>query len=267
MIEKGGETGMDDDVAPTLKVPRVTPEMLRALASQKQTPPAPPPAVADQPQMRQAPGAPRTPTAGRASPPAGVPPWLRDGLPEVDMTEPAEYDEIVPLARGAPKPPPAPPPPLAPTPAPPVRLPDRTPTPATPPPVRFAPPAPHVAVSETEEEAAMANVQWEYCRVQLDSGSYGQRQALGRLPYFARITVDYYGTDVPPPTVFGEDTDQIERPNKLWGQVLGLLGMANWEMINLFTGPTKDLALVNMMAYFKRPVQPGRRVNEPRLTL
>lgn len=258
---------MDDDVAPTLKVPRVTPEMLRALASQKKKePPASPlPAENDQGLTRPVPAVPS------ARPTVAAPPWLRDGLPEVDMTEPVVYDEIVPLARAAPAPRPAPPapaplstpPPMAPPSRPPV---GSAPIPA-PPPVRFAPPAPHTADSDIEEDEAMTNVQWEYCRVQLDSGSYGQRQALGRLPYFVRITVDYYGTDVPPPTAFGEDTDQIERPNKLWGQVLGLLGMANWEMINLFTGPTKDLALVNMMAYFKRPVQPGRKVNEPRLTL
>ncbi len=113
----------------------------------------------------------------------------------------------------------------------------------------------------------MANVQWEYCRVQLDSGSYGQKQTIGRLPYFVRITIDYYGADVVPPTAIGEDTDQIERPNRLWGQVLGLLGLANWEMVNLYTGPVKDLALVNVMAYFKRPVIAGRRVNEPRIAV
>jgi hypothetical protein len=266
---------MEDDAAPTLKVPRVTPDMLRALASQKKMSP-PSAAEADQGLARPAPTPP--PVAPAASvpplvvaPKVAVPPWLRDGLPEVDMTEPAEYDEIVPLARGAAAspavPPPAPAPAVLPSKSPPARLPTRTPDVGAPPPIRFAPPAPQALDRETEEEEAMANVQWEYCRVQLDSGTYGQRQALGRYPYFARITVDYYGTEVPPPTVFGEDTDQIDRPNKLWGQVLGLLGMANWEMVNLYTGPTKDLALVNMMAYFKRPVQPGRNVNEPRLTL
>ncbi len=113
----------------------------------------------------------------------------------------------------------------------------------------------------------MANTQWEYCRIQLDSGSYGQKQTIGRYPYFVRVTLDYYGADYVGTEVFGEDTDQIERPNKMWGQILGLMGMANWELVNVFTGPTKDLALVNVMAYMKRPVQPGRRVNEPKIVL
>jgi hypothetical protein len=113
----------------------------------------------------------------------------------------------------------------------------------------------------------MADLQWEYCRVQLDSGMYSQKPAVGRYPYFVRIFIDYYGADVPPTATFGEDTDQIERPSKLWGRVVGQMGLANWEMINVYPGSNKDLSLVNVMAYFKRPVQPGRRVDEPKIVL
>ena len=113
----------------------------------------------------------------------------------------------------------------------------------------------------------MADTQWEYCRVQLDSGMYSQKQTVGRYPYFVRVTIDYYGGDTPPSENFGEDTDQMDRPNKVWGKVVGLLGLANWEMVNVYLGTAKDLSLVNVMAYFKRPVQAGRGVGEPKIKL
>ncbi len=113
----------------------------------------------------------------------------------------------------------------------------------------------------------MTPVQWEFCRVQLDSGMYSQKPDVGRVPYFIRVSIDFYGADTPPTVTFGEDTDQIDRPGKVWGRVLGLLGMANWEMVGVHPGGAKDLSLVNVMAYFKRPVQAGRRVDEPKITL
>ncbi len=110
-----------------------------------------------------------------------------------------------------------------------------------------------------------SDIQWEYCRVQVDSGMY--KQTVGRYPYFVRVSIDYYGEDTPPTENFGEDTDQMDRPNKVWGRVVGLLGLANWEMVNVYLGTAKDLSLINVMAYFKRPVQPGRKVNEPKVQI
>ena len=51
------------------------------------------------------------------------------------------------------------------------------------------------------------------------------------------------------------------------GEVVGLLGLANWEMVNVYLGTAKDLSLVNVMAYFKRPVQAGRSVGDPKIKL
>ena len=34
---------------------------------------------------------------------------------------------------------------------------------------------------------------YEYCRMVLDSGRYGQQQ--GRYPYFIRVSLDYYGAN------------------------------------------------------------------------
>jgi hypothetical protein len=108
--------------------------------------------------------------------------------------------------------------------------------------------------------------QWEYCRAQLDAGQYSQRQT-DRMPYYVRVTVEYYGADAPQPLTFSEDTDQIDKPNRLWGRVLGQLGAAEWELVNVYLGGPKDFGILSAMAYFKRPVAPGRQVNEPRLTL
>lgn len=126
---------------------------------------------------------------------------------------------------------------------------------------------PAISAEPDFEENAMPQVQWEYCRVQLDSGSYTKSQNVGRYPYYVRVAVDYYGGEVPPTVTFSEDTDALDRPHKIWGQILGQLGLANWEMINIYTGTAKDYALVNVMAYFKRTVQPDRRVSEPKLTV
>jgi hypothetical protein len=114
-----------------------------------------------------------------------------------------------------------------------------------------------------EEDEDMRDVKWEYCRMVLDSGRYPQQQNLGRYPYFVRVTIEYYGTADPINRKFSEDTDEMEGPERTWGRLLGLLGAAGWELINFNLGRAKDQGLFEAMAYFKRPVQEGRKVDEP----
>jgi hypothetical protein len=106
---------------------------------------------------------------------------------------------------------------------------------------------------------------FEYCRVVIDSGQYSQTQ--GRYPYFVRVTLDYYGAHSTPSYKFNQDTDKMDGPDKSWGRMLGLLGAAGWEMINITIGKAKDLSILEAMAYFKRPVEEGREIDQPAISL
>jgi hypothetical protein len=114
------------------------------------------------------------------------------------------------------------------------------------------------------EEDDMAKT-YEYCRLALDSGRYSQQA--GRYPYFIRITLNYYGASVSPTSKFTQDTDEIEGPDKAWGRMLGQLGAAGWEMINLAIGKARDLSLLEATAYFKRPIEEGRAIDQPQVSL
>jgi len=109
--------------------------------------------------------------------------------------------------------------------------------------------------------------QWEYCRLQLDAGSYSQSQTVKRFPYYIRIQIEYFGAGLPVMTSFNHDTDKIEEPNRVWGQALGLLGMSGWEMVSVDLGKVRDMTLLDATAYFKRVVEPGRPVDQPRVQL
>ena len=61
-----------------------------------------------------------------------------------------------------------------------------------------------------------------------------------------------------------------------WDRLLGLLGLAAWEMVSVQHGiyvvvgagsTSGELRPSNASAYFKRPVQAGRRVDEPKPNL
>jgi len=108
---------------------------------------------------------------------------------------------------------------------------------------------------------------WEYCRLQLDAGAYSKSQAVKQYPYYIRVQMEYFGATEPVSTSHMEDSDQMERPNTVWGRSLGLLGAAGWELVSVNLGKVKDNTLVDATAYFKRPVEAGRRTDEPRIKL
>lgn len=223
--------------------------------------PAPQPPL---PFIAEAPATSVTPPTNAPEPPVWMPSW-HTPTPAPQPPPPVVAE-----------PPTPPPPPIYEAPAPPrfttpIEAPPPPPSVVTPPaqsmPPQWAQSFTQSTAESGEEDDDMAVHQWEYCRVQLDSGMYSQKQTVTRYPYFIRVTIDYYGGEVPPPQTFSEDTDQVDRPNRIWGQVLGALGLANWEMVNINLGTARDLSLVNIMAYFKRPVQEGRKVNEPRVSM
>ena len=119
--------------------------------------------------------------------------------------------------------------------------------------------------TDDEDEERSTVKSFEYCRLVLDSGQYSQIQ--GRYPYFVRVSLDYYGANTVPSYKFNQDTDKMEGPDKTWGQMIGLLGAAGWEMINLTIGKAKDLSILEAMAYFKRPIEEGRAIDQPEIKL
>jgi hypothetical protein len=109
--------------------------------------------------------------------------------------------------------------------------------------------------------------QWEYCRLQLDSGMYSQSQTAKRYPYYIRIQIEYFSAGEPISNSFSRDTDKMDEPNRVWGQAIGLLGAAGWEMLSINLGKIRDMTLLDATAYFKRPIEAGRRVDEPKVKL
>ncbi len=120
-------------------------------------------------------------------------------------------------------------------------------------------------MSGEESEKVQDMQTFEYCRLVLDAGQYSQ--TTGRYPYFVRVTVDYYGAQESPSYKFNQDTDKMEGPDKTWGRMLGLLGAAGWEMVNFTIGKVKDRSILDAVAYFKRPVEAGRAVDQPAISL
>jgi hypothetical protein len=59
-----------------------------------------------------------------------------------------------------------------------------------------------------------------------------------------------------------------------WKQVIGMLGLAGWEMVNIQHGDYAGRAAENstlswntVVAYFRRPVLPNRPITEPKISL
>ena len=59
-----------------------------------------------------------------------------------------------------------------------------------------------------------------------------------------------------------------------WKQAIGQLGLAGWEMVNIqhgdYAGRAAEgstLSWNTVVAYFRRPVEPGRPITEPKVSL
>ncbi len=114
--------------------------------------------------------------------------------------------------------------------------------------------------------------QWEYCQLLL----YGRKEKKGQ--WFYDFDIHYFGPQ-------GSRYYTISRikgneakawPYNPWERAFGLLGAAGWELVaahhGLYAEPkfgyyAGSIHLGNAVAYFKRPVQPWRGVDEPKLVL
>jgi len=109
----------------------------------------------------------------------------------------------------------------------------------------------------------MSEHQWEFCELSLFGGWWKQREK----GWICNLWVQYYGQDRAPSYHLAE----AEGKNmKIWGydpfaKAMGLLGVAGWELVSLESEPgASDSG--KRVAVFKRPVQSGRAVDEPKLT-
>ena len=119
----------------------------------------------------------------------------------------------------------------------------------------------------------MEDRQWEYCQVNLweakeHKGRFGKESGFG---YDCRLT--YFSTGGETVTRVLAQVDQILSTNP-FHRVMGLLGLGGWELVTVQHGAleyavagvsTLPLAWFNAIAYFKRPMAPGRAIDEPQL--
>lgn len=116
---------------------------------------------------------------------------------------------------------------------------------------------------------------WEYCELGLGSsrehkpGIFGGKQGRSYDCY-----IRYHTPEEPIFQMLAQLDEPI--PYNPFSKAIGLLGLAGWELVSVQHGNSyggqssrnEDAILWNnQIAYFKRPVIPGRAINEPKLDL
>lgn len=132
-------------------------------------------------------------------------------------------------------------------------------------------PAPTPATPQTTPASVISGWtgQWEYCQVI----AAGRAEVRGETYY--NVDLVYFGA-----TVTSRRIASVEGPaaapwtTNPWKQVIGLLGLGGWEMVNIQHGDYAGRAAENstlswntVVAYFRRPVLPNRPITEPKLNL
>lgn len=115
-----------------------------------------------------------------------------------------------------------------------------------------------------------ADQRWEFCQLILGNN---MQQPNGQ--WAANIAIRYFGTQAR--YVVLSTTDTKTYHYNPWEYAFGFLGWAGWELVTVQHGITTvtsgitSLAGVlkadNISAYFKRPMQEGRVVDQPTLVL
>ncbi len=119
----------------------------------------------------------------------------------------------------------------------------------------------------------MAEQQWEYCRLWLD-GTKAHEKFLGGVKGIGYncsiIYADINGSEI------REQLTTLEQasPFNPFYMAMARLGGVGWECIsvqhrdhNVTQASYGGLMWNDVVAYFKRPAQPGRKVNEPRINM
>ncbi len=124
----------------------------------------------------------------------------------------------------------------------------------------------------------MAEQQWEYCQLSVydrneHSGLFGGKKGRSydcRVHYFGPAGIKHNQLTELGKLVFSP-------PVNPFSEAMGLMGAASWELVSVqhgnvvteYTGQgiRGEIVHYSIVAYFKRPVQPGRAVDEPKLVL
>ena len=146
--------------------------------------------------------------------------------------------------------------------------------PVTPPP---APPMPPAAPQEVivpkvveiippppqpRQEPGLA---WQYCHIHLYVRRHTQQNALTHYPFYFALTVSYFDPQEVTTEQITEETDDAAKPGYTWGRLHGVLGMAEWELVMDYRDSETDKDVVQLGAYFKRPLREDRLIDDPRL--
>ena len=114
----------------------------------------------------------------------------------------------------------------------------------------------------------MGEVQWEYCELVLGVWKYHRKQKM----WSYNCWIWYIGSTGE--TIFRQLAEKGHPlPFNPWRKALALLGAAGWELVSVQHGLGGSaylpygLSPENRVAYLKRRVKPGRRVDEPELIL
>lgn len=116
-----------------------------------------------------------------------------------------------------------------------------------------------------------AELRWEYCQL----GFYGTEQRKEKRYY--GLSIQYFGEDSRAQYLSYLNGDNAKPLSyNPWAYAFSFLGAASWELVNiqhsLMTGGSYGtgsgtLRWDDAVAYFKRPILSGRRIDEPKIML
>ncbi len=110
--------------------------------------------------------------------------------------------------------------------------------------------------------------QWEYCRLNY----YGYKEDRGGTRYDIVITYLYH--EVPRRQLASTDKNGRVFSYNPFFTAMGYLGFFGWDLVSVQHGQggagyvdSGYIRSDSIVAYFKRPMKPGRRIDEPPLVL
>jgi hypothetical protein len=110
------------------------------------------------------------------------------------------------------------------------------------------------------------DTRWEYCELWLDGVAAHDSAGTGQVSYSYECYIIFSGHDG------GGKTQVVSELGKVlsfhpWRRAMGLLGGAGWELVTVQHGSPGNLRNQNKVAFFKRRVVAGRKVDEPKFVI
>jgi hypothetical protein len=116
----------------------------------------------------------------------------------------------------------------------------------------------------------MGQQQWEYCQLILWESKQHKARFGGESGFSYGCELRYHSTSG---DIVERRLAELDRviPTNPFRRAMALLGVAGWELVSVQHGTTAGtlyngrILWDNVVAYFKRPVVPGRAIDEPEL--